>query len=68
MIKNLIFILFTLSLAFSQDKIGTSAANFLGIPMGSKATALGGALQVLAQTLLQSFIILHLFLELMEIN
>ena len=43
MIKNLIFILSTLSLAFSQDKIGTSAANFLGIPMGSKATALGGA-------------------------
>ena len=43
MIKYLIFILFTLSLAFSQDKIGTSAANFLGISMGSRATALGGA-------------------------
>ena len=43
MIKYLIFILSTLSLAFCQDKIGTSAANFLGISMGSRATALGGA-------------------------
>mgnify|MGYP001329425813 CR=1 FL=1 len=43
MIKNLIFILFSLSLTLSQDKIGTSAANFMGIPMGSRATALGGA-------------------------
>ena len=43
MIKNLIFIVFTLSLSLSQDKIGTSAANFLGISMGSRATALGGA-------------------------
>ena len=43
MIKNLILILSTLSLTFSQDKIGTSAANFLGISLGSRATALGGA-------------------------
>ena len=43
MIKNLIFILFSLSLTLSRDKIGTSAANFMGIPMGSRATALGGA-------------------------
>tara|TARA_B100000575_G_scaffold111486_1_gene88695 strand:- start:242 stop:1240 length:999 start_codon:yes stop_codon:yes gene_type:complete len=43
MIKNSIFIVFTLSLSLSQDKIGTSAANFLGISMGSRATALGGA-------------------------
>ena len=30
-------------MVLSQDKVGTSAANFLGIPMGSRATALGGA-------------------------
>ena len=41
--KNIIIISFCLSMVYSQDKVGTSAANFLGIPMGSRATALGGA-------------------------
>ena len=41
--NTFITLLYFLSLAFCQEKVATSAANFLGIPMGSKAVALGGS-------------------------
>jgi len=34
--------------SFAQSKIGTSAATFLGIPVGMKATAMGGAFIAIA--------------------
>ena len=42
MIKNFIYLII-LSLSFSQTKVGTSAAPFLGIGMGVKSIGMGGA-------------------------
>jgi hypothetical protein len=42
-------LIFTMSiLAFAQDKVGTCAAQFLQIPVGGKAIAMGGAFTALA--------------------
>lgn len=42
--KNILCISFYfLCFLYSQDKVATSAANFLGIPMGTRAIALGGS-------------------------
>jgi hypothetical protein len=42
-ITIVLFICLCLNPGFGQDKIGTSAANFLGINIGGAATAMGGA-------------------------
>ena len=48
--KILILFLFTLFAAFSysQTKVGTTSANFLSIPVGPRATAMGGAFTAVA--------------------
>lgn len=43
MTRVIVIIIYFFSMIYCQDKVATSAANFLGIPMGSKAMALGGS-------------------------
>ncbi len=40
------FLLLMSVTAYSQDKVGTSAAPFLGISIGAPATAMGGGLRL----------------------
>ncbi|NQV37092.1 MAG: PorV/PorQ family protein [Candidatus Marinimicrobia bacterium] len=46
--KKLIIILFSITTLFSQSKVGTSAAQFLGIGIGPAAVGMGGATTSLA--------------------
>ncbi|NQU68859.1 MAG: PorV/PorQ family protein, partial [Candidatus Marinimicrobia bacterium] len=46
--KKFIIILFSISAIFSQSKVGTSAAQFLGIGIGPAAIGMGGATTSLA--------------------
>ncbi|MEA3500681.1 MAG: PorV/PorQ family protein, partial [Candidatus Marinimicrobia bacterium] len=50
--KRIILLIFSILLAmnfgFAQDKVGTAAAPFLGIPIGGKAIAMGGAFTSIA--------------------
>lgn len=39
----LVFVAFSLQLIHAQTKVGTTVANFLNIPVGPKATGMGGA-------------------------
>ena len=43
MTRVIVILIYSFSMIYCQDKVATSAANFLGIPMGSKAMALGGS-------------------------
>ena len=43
MTRIIVALIYFSSMIYCQDKVATSAANFLGIPMGSKAIALGGS-------------------------
>ena len=45
--KKIFYFILFISLLPAQDKVGTSAANFLGITMGSKASSLGGSVSSL---------------------
>ncbi|MDZ7797853.1 MAG: hypothetical protein U5N56_12850 [Candidatus Marinimicrobia bacterium] len=36
------------ALVWAQDKVGTTAANFLNVPVGGKAAAMGGAYTAVA--------------------
>lgn len=47
-ILNLFLIISTVGGLFAQTKVGTTAANFLTIPVGSRATAMGGAFSAVA--------------------
>jgi hypothetical protein len=55
--KLLIPILFTLFAVFSysQTKVGTTAANFLNIPVGPRATGMGGAFTAVADDATTAF-------------
>ena len=43
-----LLILITVKFGFTQDKVGTAASPFLGIPIGGKAIAMGGAFTSIA--------------------
>lgn len=56
--RKIIFLIFTLALTavvFPQSKVGTTAANFLTIPVGPRATAMGGAFSAVANDATTSF-------------
>jgi len=57
MIKKLALILLIISasLLYSQTKVGTTAANFLTIPVGPRATGMGGAFTAIANDATSAF-------------
>jgi hypothetical protein len=54
-IFNIILILTTFSGIVAQTKVGTTAANFLTIPVGPRATAMGGAFSAVANDATSSY-------------
>lgn len=40
---SILLLVFSLTIMFAQDKVGTVAANFLNVPVGGKAISMGGA-------------------------
>lgn len=54
-ILKIIFILTVFSEMFAQTKVGTTAANFLTIPVGPRATAMGGAFSAVANDATTSY-------------
>jgi len=54
-IKILFLIITISSLIFPQSKVGTTAANFLSIPVGSRAAAMGGAFTAIANDATAAF-------------
>ncbi len=53
--RILIIFLLTSSLILSQDKVGTTAANFLSIPVGARASSMGGAFVALSDDVTSAF-------------
>ena len=47
-VSRLLVIILICSSAFAQTKVGTTAANFLTIPVGARASAMGGAFTAIA--------------------
>lgn len=47
-IKVIILVLFSTNILMAQSKVGTTAANFLTIPVGPRATGMGGAFVAVA--------------------
>jgi hypothetical protein len=45
---NILTLIILISSTFAQTKVGTTAANFLNIPVGARATAMGGAFSAVA--------------------
>lgn len=54
-IFTLFLAMFLTGVIYSQSKVGTTAANFLTIPVGSRATAMGGAFSALANDVTSAY-------------
>lgn len=54
-IVTLVLIIAATAFVFPQSKVGTTAANFLTIPVGPRATAMGGAFSAVANDATTSF-------------